>query len=141
MNEQLDLFGFIATPAAQPPQEQASRHQLPSSPPFADTELDAALETLTQYSIETIIRRVISLEAAELLASLRSMSEELSRTELKDRKEQIVQLQEEGCISVTRRKGERLSIQLKRERIIALARETDERLERWAKGEFARLPS
>jgi hypothetical protein len=141
MDEQLDLFGSIATPAAPPPKEQASGHQEPSSPRFADTELDAALETLTQYSIETIIRRVISLEAAELLARLRSMSEQFSRTELKERKDQIAQLQQEGCITVTYRKGKRVGIELKRERIIELARETDERLERWAKGEFACLPS
>jgi hypothetical protein len=133
MNEQLDLFGFIATPAAPA--------QVPGSAPFADTELDAALETLTQYSIERIIKRVISLEAAELLARLRSMSEELSRAELKDQKEQMTQLQQKGLIAVTYRKGKRVSIQLQRERIIELARETEERLQHWAKREFACMQS
>src|SRR5262249_25405836 len=104
------LIRFFATPAAPA--------QVPGSAPFADTELDAALETLTQYSIERIIKRVISLEAAELLARLRSMSEELSRAELKDQKEQMTQLQQKGLIAVTYRKGKRVSIQLQRERII-----------------------
>ena len=56
-------------------------------------------------------------------------------------KEQMTQLQQKGLIAVTYRKGKRVSIQLQRERIIELARETEERLQHWAKREFACMQS
>jgi hypothetical protein len=136
MNEQPDLFGSLSTPAA-PQTEEDARYRVSTAPPSADAELDAALETLTQYSIETIIRRAISLDAAELLDWLRSMPAELSSAELKEHKQQVAELQQKGCIAVTRKRN-RVSVLLQRERIIELAQATDDRLQLWAKGEFAR---
>jgi hypothetical protein len=140
MNEQPDLFGSLSTPAAPPTEKQDARYQSPTAPPSADAELDRALETLTQYSIERIIRRVMSLDAAELLDRLRLMPAELISTELKEHKQQVAELQQKGCIAVTR-KRKRVSVWLQRQRIIELAQETDERLQVWAKGEFARQQS
>jgi len=136
MNEQPDLFGSLSTPAAPQAEKQDARYQVSNARPPADAELDAALETLTQYSIERIIRRAISLDAAELLDRLRSMPAELSSTELTKHKQQITELQQKGCIAVIRQR-KRANIWLQRERIIELAHETDERLQLWAKGEFA----
>jgi hypothetical protein len=133
MTTQLDLFGAPAAKPVAPPPPKAA--QSPADKLPEDAELDAALETLSQFSIEWIICRTISLRAAMLLLTLRYIPREFGRNQVRDFGEPFQELKKAGAIRV-RRDDKRVIASLVRERIIELAHETDSRLAKWKAGEL-----
>jgi hypothetical protein len=120
-------------PQVMPANDPAFEAALAKLRTSTDPDLDAAIMMLAQPSIEYVIKRVISLDAADLLAKLRADPMALGKKIPRDLKEHVDELREEGCFTISRR---RQGVKLKRARIIELAEQMDARIDSWAQQEL-----
>jgi hypothetical protein len=93
-------------------------------------ELDAAIDVLAWPSSHWIIKIVIGPDCAVFLRLLRRTNGILTRSELKTWKHQFAEARKRRAVFYESKKP--IKIGINRDRVIAMAAETNRRLDRWA---------